>query len=51
MLPKTFTGWVVLIFAVLILMYGVAGAFGQAGIILHEIFSGLQTAGHNARGG
>lgn len=51
MLPKTVTGWVILIFVILVLMYGVSGAFSQAGVIIHQIVHGLQTFGQNARSG
>lgn len=51
MLPKTPTGWIILIFAIMILTLGVAGAFAEAGIIVHEIIHGLQTFGHNVRHG
>ena len=45
-------GWIFFWIAViLVLMFGVAGAFAEAGVILHEILHGLQTFGHNVRNG
>lgn len=51
MLPRSLTGWLILIFVIMILMYGVAGAFAQAGVIIHAALHGLQTFGHNVRNG
>lgn len=51
MLPKTIAGWAALIFVVLILMFGVAGAFAEAGTLVHEGIHGLQSFGNHARNG
>lgn len=45
-------GWIFFwIAAILVLMFGVAGAFAEAGIIVHNVLHGLQTFGHNVRNG
>jgi len=51
LLPRTLTGWVLLIFAVMVLMYGVPGAFAHAGIILHQGLTGLRSFAHSVSGG
>lgn len=51
MLPKTLTGWVILIFVFMILTLGVAGAFAEAGTLVHEAINGIQSFGHHAKNG
>ena len=49
MLPRTLGGWALLIFAVMILMYGMAGAITHVSDIAHQVLTGLRSFGQ-ARG-
>lgn len=50
-MPKTFLGWVILVFIVMCFMFGIAGAFGELGSIYHAVQQGFQSFRTNARGG
>lgn len=51
MLPKTLTGWIILIFAGMVITLGVAGAFAEAGTLVHEAVHGIQSFGQHAKNG